>query len=99
MADAIFEPFAPAGVASFLRSFEHARAVVRMDLIHRGSCGQFFGAIPKNFMICGTVIEAPSVAVDYGNHVGGIFRNQLKKVFPLGQLSADSLQLPLLVKV
>ena len=46
MANAILEPFTAAGVASFLGSFEHACAILRMDLIHRGSGCQFLGVIP-----------------------------------------------------
>src|SRR5579863_3303103 len=37
VADAILEPFTPAGVARLLRSLEHARAIVRMNLIRRRS--------------------------------------------------------------
>jgi len=35
--------------------------------------------------------------VYHRNHVRGIFCNQLKELFALGKLAADSLQLPLLV--
>src|SRR5229473_7169765 len=97
VSDAVFEPFSPAGVASLRRSLQHTRAIVWMNLIHGRSCCQFFRTISKDFLICGTVIEALSLAVDHGNHVRGIFRNQLKKVFALGQLATDSLQLSLLV--
>src|SRR5580692_1815140 len=45
VSDAIFEPLTPAGAASFLGSLEHTRAILRMNLIHRRSGCQFFGAI------------------------------------------------------
>src|SRR6267378_6655120 len=97
MSDAVFEPFSAACVTSFLRSLQYTRVIVRMNMIHGGSRCQLFRAISKDSLIGGTVIKALAVAVDYGNHVGGIFRNQLKELFTLGELAADSLQLPTLV--
>src|SRR5258708_11439440 len=76
--DAIFQPFSPTRAASLCSSFEYARVIVRMNLIHGRSCGQFFWSIPKDFLICRAVVEALPVTVSNGNHVRGIFRNQLK---------------------
>src|SRR4029077_13597915 len=97
MSNAVFQPFSPSSVASFLRSLQYTRAIVRMNLVHGRSCCEFFRAVSKDTLICRTVIEALPLAVDHGNHVRGIFRNQLKELLALRQLAADSLQLPLLV--
>src|SRR5712671_6959150 len=95
--DTVFQPFSPAGIASLLGSLEDTRAIVRMNLIRGGSGCQVLRTVSKNFLIRRAVIEALSVAIDHGDHVRGIFRNQLKELFALGQLAADPLQLPLLV--
>ena len=97
MSNAVFQPFSLASVASFLRSLQYTRAIVRMNLVQGRSCCQFFCAVSEDSLICGTVIKALPVAVDHGNHVRGIFRDQLKELFALRQLATDSLQLPMLV--
>src|SRR5712672_2322172 len=96
MPDAVFQSFPPASVASLLGSFQYTHAIVRMNLIRGRSGCQVFRTVSKNFLIRRAVIEALSVAIDHGNHVRGIFRNQLKELFALGQLAADPLQMPLL---
>src|SRR5437879_3212954 len=69
VADAVFELLSPAGGARLDRSLLHPRAIVRMNLLHRRTCCQFFWSISKDLLIGRTVVEALSAAVYHCNHV------------------------------
>src|SRR5689334_20552828 len=93
VSDAVFELLSPAGAAGLGRSLLHPRAIIGMNLVHRRSRCQFFQTISQDLLIGRTVIEALSAAVYHRDHVRGIFRDELKDLFALGQLAADFLQL------
>src|SRR6202789_1715037 len=97
VADAILPFSADSRAASFLRCFEHAKAIVRMDLFKRRSSAKFRGRIAQDSLVCGTVVEAASLHIDQSNHVGGIFCDDLKQLFALLRLPMDLVDADLLV--
>src|SRR5271166_3900159 len=60
VADAILQPFAKSGSASFLGRLQDLKAVVGMDLFEGGSFGQFGGRVAQDSFVGRTVVEAPS---------------------------------------
>ena len=73
MADAVLELFANAGAASLARGFEDAKAVVGVDLLEGGGFAEVGGRVAEDAFVGGAVVEAASLGVDQGNHVGGVF--------------------------
>src|SRR5690348_13832269 len=97
MSNTVFQGLAAAGKAGFLGGFDYARAVVGMNLFQGRGLLQLFGGIAKNLLIRGAVIKAPPVAINQGDHIGGILANQAKKLVMLGQLPPDAVQLQVLI--
>ena len=97
MADTIFEPFSNACAADFFSGSKHASAVVGVNLFQRRCCTQFGLAVPKDLLVGGAVVKAMTILVDNGNHVCGVFTDELKEAVVLRQLAADALQLQVLI--
>src|SRR6185437_3708013 len=97
VADAVFQRLSPAGKTSLFRRLQHARAVVRMNLLKARGLLQLLSGIAQYLLISGAVVETAAVAVHQGDHVSGVLADQSKQLIVLGQLTPDAVQLEVLV--
>ena len=58
---------------------------------------QFLGRISQHFLIRKTVVNPLSVHIHDGDHVGGVLTDQVKQLFPIDQLAADSVNQKILI--
>ena len=79
-----------------MRRFQHLETVVGMNLLKGGSLPQFGRGIAENALVSGAVIKAASFDVDQGNHVGGVFSDDLKQLFAFFRLPANPIDEELL---
>jgi hypothetical protein len=95
--NAILQPLAAARAMRLLRRFKNARTVFRMNLFDRRCCGQFLRPIAQHLFVGGAVVDTLPVLVDHGDHVRGIFCDELKQLLALRHTAPHTLQLQMLI--
>ena len=92
----ILQALADAGGACFAAGFENLEAVVGMNLLKDGRASEFLGRVAENFFVGGAVVKAMALAVDQGDHVRGVLRNDAEQLFaitgaPVGEVDPSGL--------
>src|SRR6266536_3285574 len=97
VADAVFQTISVTFETSFLSGLQNASPITRMYLLHRGSGGQFFGAVSEYLSVSGAVVKTVAMSVDNGDHIDCILGDEMEEAFALGQFAADTLKLQMLI--
>ena len=87
MLDAVLEALADSALAGITRGFEHAHAVVGMDLLKRRGLAQLAGSVAEHALVRRAVVQAASFDVDQCDHVGGVFGDDLEDLVFLAELA------------
>src|ERR1017187_10999736 len=74
----------------FFRCVSHQLTVIGMNLFERRRAFKLLGGVAKDPLVRGAVVETFPIGVDYGDHVGRIFADQLEELLALNQLVPDS---------
>ncbi len=77
MTHAVFQPLPAAGDAGFRGGLSYAVTIRGVDLI-AGLRAQLFGGISQHSAVGRTVVQATPLAIDDGDHIGGVLADQVK---------------------
>ena len=91
VAKAVFQSFSDTRAAGLRSGILNALTIIGVNLLETRRGLQFFLRISQNLLIRHTVENPLPVHIDDGDHVGGVFADQVKQLFPINELTADSM--------
>src|SRR5580698_827249 len=97
MAKAIFQSFPNARAARLRSGILDAFTIIGVNLLEARGGLQFRGRITQNFLIGNAVENPPPFHIHDCDHVGGVLAYKVKQLFPIDQLTADSVNQKVLI--
>jgi hypothetical protein len=85
--DAVLELPSDSALARFPRRFQNSHAVVGMNLLKRRRLAQLRGRVTEHSLVSRAVVQAPSLDVDQGNHIGRVFGDRLENLVFLAEFA------------
>jgi hypothetical protein len=97
MSHAVFNGSTFTSPPCFTGSLSDAPSVIWMNLLKSRRVFQFLWRVPEDLLVGKAVVNALAIHVNYGDHVGGILTDEAEKLLSSRELTADPMDLKLLI--